>query len=145
MVRFIYLFWLLILGLGGNLRVYCLVLEKFVLNLELQDVEDKRRALKTVTVLSGPAKEPEKKEEPKKEESKKEEPKKEETKEESKKEEGKKEETKKEEGKKEEEKKPDPEPMVGMVMPYRPYYPSMQTYYHPHHSMDENPNACIIC
>lgn len=93
----------------------------------------------------GPAKEPEKKEEPKKDESKKEEPKKEETKEESKKEEGKKEETKKEEGKKEEEKKPDPEPMVGMVMPYRPYYPSMQTYYHPHHSMDENPNACIIC
>ncbi|KAL2468738.1 Heavy metal transport/detoxification superfamily protein [Forsythia ovata] len=159
---------------------------KFVLNLELQDEKDKRRALKTVSALTGideitidvkgkklivigtvdpvsvvsklrkknwpaniisvgPAKEPEKKEEPKKEESKKEEPKKEEPKEEPKKDEGKKEEPKKEEGKKEDEKKAEPEQTVGTIMPYRPYYPSMQTYYYPQHSMEENPNACVIC
>lgn len=101
----------------------------------------------------GPAKEPEKKEEPKKEEPKKEEPKKEEAKkeeakEEPKKEEAKKEEAKKEEPKKEEEKKPEPELVVGTAMqyrPYRPYYPPMTTYYPVHHSMEENPNACVIC
>lgn len=52
-------------------------------------------------------------------------------------------EDKKEETKKEEEEK---KPMVpiGMVMPYRPYYhpPPMHTYYH---SIEENPNACVIC
>lgn len=101
----------------------------------------------------GPAKEPEKKEEPKKEEAKKEEPKKEEAKkeeakEEPKKEEAKKEEAKKEEPKKEEEKKPEPELVVGTAMQYRPYrqyYPPMTTYYPVHHSMEENPNACVIC
>ncbi|XP_047983635.1 heavy metal-associated isoprenylated plant protein 39-like isoform X2 [Salvia hispanica] len=116
----------------------------------------------------GPAKEPEKKEEPKKEEPKKEEakkeeePKKEEAKkeEEPKKEEAKKEEAKegekKEEPKKEEEKKPEPTPemmhhQMMQVMgtglpyrPYRPYYPPVPTYYPVHHSMEENPNACII-
>ncbi|KAK6142768.1 hypothetical protein DH2020_023116 [Rehmannia glutinosa] len=142
---------------------------KCVLKLELQDYNDKRRALKTVSTLSetnggwnsrpvtvvsklrkrnwptdiisvGPAKEPEKKEEPKKEEPKKEEPKQEEPK----KEEPKKEE-KKEEPKKEDEKKAEQELVVGSVMPYRQYYPPMNTYYYVHHSMEENPNACIIC
>lgn len=106
----------------------------------------------------GPAKEPEKKEEPKKEEPKKEEGKKEEPKKEEAKEEPKKEEAKKEEGKeeakkedpkKEEEKKPEPEmQVIGTALqyrPYRPYYPPMTTYYPVHHSMEENPNACVIC
>lgn len=95
----------------------------------------------------GPAKEPEKKEEAKKEEPKKEEAKKEEGKEEPKKEEAKKEEPKKEEqAKKEEEKKPVLYyPQIGTAMPYRPYHPQMHTtYYYPQHSMDENPNACVI-
>ncbi|XP_042054405.1 heavy metal-associated isoprenylated plant protein 39-like [Salvia splendens] len=83
----------------------------------------------------GPAKEPEK---PKKEEeAKKEEPKVEE---------------KKEEPKKEEEgKKPEPEPeMMQMIStalpyrPYRPYHPPVTTYYPVHHSMEEDPNTCII-
>lgn len=96
----------------------------------------------------GPAKEEPKKEEPKKEEPKKEEPKKEEAKEEPKKEEPKKEEAKKEEPKKEEEKKAEPELVVSTAMPYRPYrpyYPPTNTYYYVHHSMEENPNACVIC
>ncbi|KAL5058578.1 hypothetical protein RYX36_030182 [Vicia faba] len=107
----------------------------------------------------GPAKEPEKKEEPKKEEPKKEEEKKEEgkkegeKKEEEKKEEPKKEEEKKEEGKKEEEKKeeekkkepaPAPDPVLEMVKAYRAYNPHMTTYYYVQ-SMEENPNACVIC
>lgn len=104
----------------------------------------------------GPAKEPEKKEEPKKEEPKKEEAKKEEAKEEPKKEEAKKEEPKKEEeAKKEEPKKEEPKkveippemfiPTSMQYRPYRPYYPPMNTYYQVHHSMEENPNACVIC
>lgn len=104
----------------------------------------------------GPAKEPEKKEEAKKEEPKKEEAKKDEAKEEPKKEEAKKEEPKKEEAKKEEPKKEEPKkieippemlvPTAMQYRPYRPYYPPMNTYYQvQHHSMEENPNACIIC
>lgn len=107
----------------------------------------------TDIVLVGPAKEPEKekKEEPKKEEEKKgEEPKKEggakETKEEPKKEEEKKggEEPKKEEAKKEEEKKPQPDPVLELVKAYRAYNPHMTSYYYVQ-SMEENPNACVIC
>nr|XP_043621651.1 heavy metal-associated isoprenylated plant protein 39 [Erigeron canadensis] len=181
-------------------------MKKFILQLELYDEKDKRKAMKTVAALSGidsitinmkeknltivgtvdpisavsklrktwptylvsvgPAKEPEKKEEPKKEEEKKEEPKKEENKEEGKKEEPKKEdavkeEASKDEAPKEEAKKEEPkegeekksvipqEQFVGMLMPYKPYYPPMQTYYNyqppHHHSIEENPNACVIC
>ncbi|KAI5598737.1 hypothetical protein BDE02_02G151400 [Populus trichocarpa] len=100
----------------------------------------------------GPAKDPEpekkeeaKKEEPKKEEeAKKEEPKKEEAKPE----EAKKEEPKKEEEKKEEEKKkeaaPPPDPVMELVKAYRAYNPQMTTYYYAQ-SIEENPNACVIC
>ncbi|KAI3444493.1 hypothetical protein Pfo_001158 [Paulownia fortunei] len=102
-----------------------------------------------------PKKEEPKKEEPKKEEPKEEEPKKEEPKEEKpKKEEPKEEAPKKEEAKneeepkKEEEKRVEPEMVVATALPYRPYrpyYPPMNTYYYVHHSMEENPNACVIC
>ncbi|KAJ7951192.1 Heavy metal-associated domain containing protein [Quillaja saponaria] len=113
-----------------------------------------RKYWPTDMISVGPAKEPEKKEvpkkeEPKKEEEKKEEPKKEEEKkeepkkEESKKEEPKKEEEKKEE-KKEEEKKKEPDPILEMIKAYRPYNPPMPTYYYVQ-SMEENPNACVIC
>ncbi|KAG6786810.1 hypothetical protein POTOM_008427 [Populus tomentosa] len=99
----------------------------------------------------GPAKEPEpeKKEEAKKEEPKKEEEaKKEEPKEEAKPEEAKKEEPKKEEEKKEEEKKkepaPPPDPVMELVKAYRAYNPQMTTYYYAQ-SIEDNPNACVIC
>lgn len=99
----------------------------------------------------GPAKEPEKKEEAKKEEPKKEEAKKEEEKkEEPKKEEEKKEEPKKEEEKKEEEKKKEPDPVLEVLelvkafKAYNYYNPHLNTpYYAP--SVEENPNACVIC
>lgn len=94
----------------------------------------------TGIISVGPAKEPEKKEEGKKEE-----PKKDEAKEEPKKEEAKKEEGKKDEPKKDEGKKVEPELVLGTAMPYRQYYPPMNTYYYVHHSMEENPNACVIC
>ncbi|XP_039046123.1 heavy metal-associated isoprenylated plant protein 39-like isoform X2 [Hibiscus syriacus] len=110
-----------------------------------------RKYWPTDIVSVGPAKEPEKKEEPKKEEPKKqEEPKKEEPKkgEEPKKEEPKKEEPKKEEPKKEEEKKPapvpPPDPVSELVKAYKAYNPHMTTYYYVQ-SMEENPNACVIC
>ncbi|XP_071717261.1 heavy metal-associated isoprenylated plant protein 39-like [Rutidosis leptorrhynchoides] len=130
-----------------------------------------RKFWPTYLVSVGPAKEPEpeKKEEPKKEEEKKEEgkeePKKEENKEEPKKDEPKKEEdakeapkdeeTKKEESKEEEKKSVPQDQLVGMVVPYRPYYPQMHSYYNyhpppPHHHqhqhiIEENSNACVIC
>ncbi|GFZ21770.1 hypothetical protein Acr_29g0009320 [Actinidia rufa] len=100
-------------------------------------IRHKNKSVANKTEKKKPEKEEPKKEEPKKEEeAKKEEPKKEE--------EAKKEESKKEEPKKEEEKKK-AEPALAGIMPYRPYYPPMNTYYYVHHSMDENPNACVIC
>nr|GMD62317.1 Heavy metal-associated domain, HMA [Ipomoea batatas] len=111
-------------------------------NVDPVTVVSKLRKHWTTGIISvGPAKEPEKKEEPKKEEPKKEEEKKEEPP----KEEGKKEgEAKKEEGKKDDEKK---EPVV--IMPYyrQYYYPPVNSYYNyaHHHSIEENPNACVIC
>lgn len=119
-----------------------------------------RKYWQTDIISVGPAVEPKKeepkKEEPKKEEAKKEEAKKEEAKaeepkkEEAKKEEGKKEEGKKEEGKEEEKKKeaapapPPPDPVLELVKAYRAYNPHMTTYYYVQ-SMEENPNACVIC
>lgn len=102
-----------------------------------------RKFWATEIMLVGPKEEPKKEQ---KEEGKKEE---EATKEEAKKDEPNKEgEDKKEETKKEgEEKKA--EAVVGMVMPYRPYYyyhHPMHTYnYQVHHNIEENPNACAIC
>ncbi|KAF9669005.1 hypothetical protein SADUNF_Sadunf14G0062500 [Salix dunnii] len=121
-----------------------------------------RKYWQTDIITVGPAKEPEKKEEAKKEEPKKEEAKKEEPKEEAKPEEAKKEEPKKEEEKKEEPKKeeenkeeekkkepapapaPTPDPVMELVKSYRAYNPQMTTYYYVQ-SMEENPNACVIC
>ncbi|KAF9687854.1 hypothetical protein SADUNF_Sadunf02G0136400 [Salix dunnii] len=106
-----------------------------------------RKYWPTDIITVGPAKEPEPE---KKEEAKKEEPKKEEEakKEEPKKEEAKPEEAKKEEPKKEEEKKkepaPPPDPVLELVKAYRPYNPPMNTYYCAQ-SIEENPNACVIC
>ncbi|KAJ7962459.1 Heavy metal-associated domain containing protein [Quillaja saponaria] len=99
-----------------------------------------RKYWQTDIISVGPAKEPEKKEEPKKEEEKKEEP----NKEEEKKEETKEEEPKKEEEKKEEEKKKEPDPILEMVKAYKAHNPQMTTYYYVQ-SMEENPNACVIC
>jgi hypothetical protein len=120
-------------------------------------------------------KEEPKKEEAKKEEPKKEEAKEEAKKEEPKKEEAKKEEPKKEEGKPKEAPPAQPQPAVGPPLlppqqmvdiirpPYRPFYPQyvntqypqhmnthypqhMNTHYYVnHHSIEENPNACVIC
>lgn len=133
-----------------------------------------RKYWQTDIVSVGPAKEPEKKEEAKKEEPKKEdapkeepkkegeekkpeqEPKKEEDKEKKKEDEGKKEEA----TKKDEEPKKPPLPVpLPMPMPYpywsipppdprvmahRTYNPHMTNYYYAP-SMEENPNACVIC
>ncbi|XP_043805120.1 heavy metal-associated isoprenylated plant protein 39 isoform X2 [Manihot esculenta] len=116
-----------------------------------------RKHWQTDIVSVGPAKEPEKEEEPKKEEpkkeeeAKKEEPKKEE---EAKKEEPNKEETKEEEPKKGEEKEeekskeaaaaPPPDPVLELVKAYKAYNPQLTTYYYVQ-SIEENPNACVIC
>ncbi|XP_058105214.1 heavy metal-associated isoprenylated plant protein 39-like isoform X2 [Magnolia sinica] len=108
------------------------------------NIVSKLRKLWHTEILSvGPAKEPEKKkEEAKKEEPKKDEPKKEEPK----KEEPKKEEPKKEEPKKEEEKKKDPheQQIAELVKAYKAYNPHLTTHYYVP-SMEENPNACVIC
>ncbi|XP_076888858.1 heavy metal-associated isoprenylated plant protein 39-like [Bidens hawaiensis] len=126
---------------------------------EPEKKEPKKEEKKEEPKKEEPKKEEEKKEEPKQEEDeKKEEPKKEEDKEEPKKDEFIKEDDKKEEAPKEESKKDEPkeekkivpqEQIVGRIMPYRPYYPPMHTYYNyqpPHyHSIEENPNACVIC
>lgn len=92
--------------------------------------------------------EPNKEEEGKKEEASKEgEPKKEEPKKE---EEAKKEGEKKEEGKQEQGQlvgtvaMPLPDPVMEMVKAYKAYNPHMNTYYQVH-SIEENPNACVIC
>lgn len=96
----------------------------------------------TDIISVGPAKDPPKKEE----EPKKDGEKKEDGKEEAKKDDPKKDEDKKDEPKKDEDKKKaEQELVVGMAMPYRPYYPPMNTYYYAHHSIEENPNACAIC
>ncbi|KAG9455321.1 hypothetical protein H6P81_008225 [Aristolochia fimbriata] len=81
-----------------------------------------RKVWHTDIVSVGPAKEPEKK----KDEPKKEEP-------------------KKEESKKEEEKKKDPnEQIAELVKAYKAYNPHMTTHYYVQ-SVEENPNACVIC
>ncbi|KAK7292725.1 hypothetical protein RJT34_15577 [Clitoria ternatea] len=95
-----------------------------------------RKYWQTDIVAVGPAKEPEKKKDNKKEEAKKDG----EKKEEQKKEEGKKEEQKKDEKKKE----PPLDPVLEMVRAYRAYNPQMTTHYYVQ-SMEENPNACVIC
>ncbi|XP_057805725.1 heavy metal-associated isoprenylated plant protein 39 [Salvia miltiorrhiza] len=95
-----------------------------------------------VDIISvGPSKDPEKKEDGKKDEAKKDEEKKDEGKKEEPQKEGKKKEG---EAKKDDEKKAETDPVVGTVMPFRQYYPPMNTYYYVHHSMEENPNACVI-
>ncbi|CAN1237403.1 Heavy metal-associated isoprenylated plant protein 39 [Linum grandiflorum] len=80
-----------------------------------------RKHWPTTDIISvGPAKEPEKKEEPKKEEAPKGE-------------------------KKDGEKKgPPPDPVLELVKAYRAYNPQMTSYYYVQ-SMEENPNACVIC
>lgn len=100
-----------------------------------------RKYWQTDIVAVGPVKEPEKKEDSKKEESKKDG----EKKEDQKKEEGKKEEGKKEDKKDDEKKKETPpDPALEWVKAYRAYNPYMTTqYYAP--SIEENPNACVIC
>ncbi|CAB4270082.1 unnamed protein product [Prunus armeniaca] len=115
------------------------------------NVVSKLRKYWQTDILSvGPAVEPKKeepkKEEPKKEEeAKKEEPKKEEAKkEEPKKEEAKKEEEPKKEEPKKEEPKKEPDPVLELVKAYKAYNPHLTTYYYVQ-SMEENPNACVIC
>ncbi|XP_043715322.1 heavy metal-associated isoprenylated plant protein 39-like [Telopea speciosissima] len=90
------------------------------------DVVGKLRKLWHTEIVSvGPAKEPEKKkEEPKKEEPKKEEPKKE----------------KAEEKKKE----PTTDQIAELVKAYKAYNPHLTTHYYVQ-SVEENPNACVIC
>ncbi|KAF5732388.1 hypothetical protein HS088_TW18G01082 [Tripterygium wilfordii] len=75
-----------------------------------------RKLCPTTIVSVGPAKEPEKK----------------------------KEEPKKEEPKKTEEKKKDPNDVSELVKAYKAYNPHMTTYYHVR-SVEEDPNACVIC
>ncbi|CAN1237411.1 Heavy metal-associated isoprenylated plant protein 39 [Linum grandiflorum] len=77
-----------------------------------------RKHWPTTDIISvGPAKEPEKKEEPKKEEA-----------------------PKKEEGGPNKEE----HPVLELVKAYRAYNPQMTSYYYVQ-SMEENPNACVIC
>ena len=101
-----------------------------------------RKYWQTDIVEVGPVKEPEKKEDAKKGEAKKEGEKKEEQKKEGeKKEEGKKDEKKEDEKKKE----PLPDPVLEWVKAQRAAYnPYMTTHYYAP-SIEENPNACVIC
>lgn len=101
-----------------------------------------RKYWQTDIVEVGPVKEPEKKEDAKKAEAKKEGDKKDEQK----KEEGKKEEGKKDEKKEDEKKKePLPDPVLEWVKAQRAAYnPYISTHYYAP-SIEENPNACVIC
>ncbi|KAL2336036.1 hypothetical protein Fmac_010482 [Flemingia macrophylla] len=100
-----------------------------------------RKYWQTDIVAVGPAKEPEKKEDPKKAEGKKDG----EKKGDQKKEDGKKEDGKKEEKKDEDKKKEPPlDPVLEWVKAYRAYNPYMTTHYYAP-SIEENPNACVIC
>lgn len=104
-----------------------------------------RKHWQTDIITVGPAKEPEKKEEkPQKEASKGEQPQQQEKPAvEPKKDE---QQPKGEEGQKKPQppQLPPPDPMLELVRAHRAYNPHMSTYYHVH-SMEENPNACIIC
>ncbi|CAN1237414.1 Heavy metal-associated isoprenylated plant protein 39 [Linum grandiflorum] len=51
---------------------------------------------------------------------------------------------KKEEPKKEEAPKKEEDPVLELVKAYRAYNPQMTSYYYVQ-SMEENPNACVIC
>lgn len=119
-----------------------------------------RKHWHTDIITVGPVKEPEKKEE---EQTKKEAPKEESKKEEQpqeqekpaeepkKEEEPKKDEPKKQEEEEQQPKKkpqplalPPPDPVLELVRAYRAYNPQMTTHYYVQ-SMEENPNACVVC
>ncbi|GMN31924.1 hypothetical protein TIFTF001_003467 [Ficus carica] len=57
---------------------------------------------------------------------------------------GKKDEGKKDEGKKDEGKKDEKDQIADLIKAYKAYNPHMTQYYYVH-SMEENPNACVIC
>ena len=71
-------------------------------------------------------------------------PAKEEKKEDAKKPEAKKDEGKKEDGKKEDEKKKEEQQIAELVKAYKAYNPYLTQHYHVV-SVEENPNACVIC
>ena len=71
-------------------------------------------------------------------------PAKEEKKDDAKKDEGKKDEGKKDEGKKEDDKKKEEQQIAELVKAYKDYNPYLTQHYHVV-SLEENPNACVIC